>query len=537
MTSSTNMKESNGLSRKKGAQGPPDTHYSLFDYWRNQDRTLKLLPMAALVGIISGFLSLAFRLTLQTLETIHHSIVEQCSTKGFGGFLIIVVWSIVFTVVAVEIVQRICPEASGSGIPHLKGVLFRLRKLHWKFLIPVKFIGGLCTAAAGLTLGREGPTIQIGGASGTAVASMLRVSEVDAPVLLASGAAAGLAAAFNAPLAGVVFVLEELQCGISHPAFSSAFLAAAIADVISRVLTGQQPILTAIHLPIAPVASLPFFAICGIVSGALGSIFNRSLLGVLALKPSRNRRILLTVAAGLSIGLVAYFQPVLIGSGAKLIETLLTKPMSSGLIPVFFLVRFLLTIVCYRTGAAGGIFFPILVLGALVGQFVGELSPGPSMPTLFALAGMVGFFTAVVKAPLTGVVLMVEMTGNFEQMLVLLTSALSAFAVSEILKVHPIYQALLERDLSTTDQASNQSSTQILELLVSHGAPYGGKAVRELHLPKGCIFLTRKRGLKEDVVGPETVLRPGDEVVAVLSSEAMESISELYLGFAHPQPH
>lgn len=246
---------------------------------------------------------------------------------------------------AVALTRRYAPEAAGSGIPHIEAVLHRLRELRWRRVLPVKFLGGTLAIGAGLALGREGPTVQMGGSVGAAVAEWLRSPTRERLTLIAAGAGAGLAAAFNAPLAGLVFVLEEVQRDFRPGVFGAAFIAAAVADILARLVAGQLPVFTVPSYPVPPLVSLPAFALLGAIAGLLGVLFNRGLLIVLDRFGQLQERTILAVAAlvGATSGLMGWFVPGLIGGGHDLTERLLLGEIALAAIPLVFLARFGLT--------------------------------------------------------------------------------------------------------------------------------------------------------------------------------------------------
>jgi CIC family chloride channel protein len=208
-------------------------------------------------------------------------------------------------------------------------------------------------------------------------------------------------------------------------------------------------------------------------------------------------------------------------------------------IPFWFVLRFGLTMVSYGCGAPGGIFAPLLVLGALLGLAVGEVThlvmPNAVLrPEAFAVVGMAAYFAAIVRAPLTGIVLIVEMTNNYEQIVPLLVACFSAYAVADALGDVPIYEALLERDVGRDETTPELDGTLVLELSLQANAPFGGKRVRELGLPPGCILVTLKRGLHESVPTAETRLEEGDRITAVIAPQAAAAVPLLRYGCASP---
>ncbi len=492
----------------------------------NQQRR-NLIPRAALVGLLAGGVAVLFRALLAGGDSLRNGLIAWAQQWPMIGWIAPVLFSAVGAVVAVWIVRRFAPEASGSGIPHIEAVLHRLRDLNWRRVLPVKLVGGTLAISAGLALGREGPTVQMGSSMGAAVAEWLHSSTRERLVLIAAGAGAGLAAAFNAPLAGLVFVLEEVQRDFRPVVFGAAFIAAAIADILARLASGQFPVFTVPSYPVPPMTALPAFALLGLLAGVFGVFFNRSLLATMnVFGRLSGRNMLWAVAAiGAATGLVGWFAPGLIGGGHGLTEVALVGRVALVTIPLIFIMRFAQTILSYSTGAAGGIFAPLLVLGALLGLATGnlvhEIAPTVAPdPAVFAVIGMAAYFTAIVRAPLTGIVLIVEMTGNYNQMLPLLVACFCAYAVAESMHDIPIYEALLQRDLRRGGIDHELHKPMVIELVVEPDAPFAGKQIRQLGLPPGCIIVRCRQSGREWVPNAATRMEPHMRITAMIAPEA-----------------
>ena len=496
-----------------------------------------IFPRAALVGVCAGIMALLFRAALTGADIFRNELISWAHQLPALGWIFPALLATLGAGISVAMTSRYAPEASGSGIPHLEAVLHRFRKLEWKRVLPIKFFGGVIAIGSGLALGREGPTVQMGGAVGDAISRWLRVSERERLTLISAGAGAGLAAAFNAPLSGLVFVLEEVRRDFQPIVFGAAFIAAVIADIIARIGEGQFPVFTVPSYPVQPLASLPVFAFLGVTAGLLGVLFNRSLLTTIELYARLPARLVLPVTAltGGVIGLMGWFSPLLIGSGHSLAEQALKGGILLSTIPVFLLIRFLLTITSYGTGAPGGIFAPLLVIGATIGLFIGQIAhtllPNIApVPAVFAVVGMAAYFTAIVRAPLTGIVLIVEMTGNYYQMLPLLVSCFCAYAVAEFLKDMPIYEALLERDLKRGREAHLLKEPVIVEFVIQPDAPFVGREVRSLGLPAGCILVRCSDGKREWIPKANTRLEAHMRITAMIAPEASHGLDILYQG-------
>jgi chloride channel protein, CIC family len=414
-----------------------------------------ILPKALVVGLVAGLIASVFRMALQYCELGRIGWIQRL--PRWEGLVAAVGIGAVGSGLGLWLVRRFAPETAGSGIPDLKAVVLGEKELHWKRVLPVKFLAGVVGIGGGLTLGREGPTVQMGGATGLMVSTWFRVKqgEGERKALISAGAAAGLAAAFNAPLAGLIFVLEELTGSFTPVVFVASFLAAVTADVVCRVVTGETPVFALHGMAPPTLHTLPVAALVGVLAGFAGVLFNRSLLASLDFFERLNRWPTFAVGAlaGAVVGLAAWFYPEISGSGALLSEKAVNGGIAVQWMLLFLVVRFFLTMVSYGSGAAGGIFAPLLVMGSLGGLSLGAgvhaLLPGwAAFPETFAVIGMGALFTSTVRAPLTGIVLMIELTGQYAFMLPLLVSCFAAYGVAEALGDRPIYEALRERSAS-----------------------------------------------------------------------------------------
>ncbi len=521
---------------------PSDIGREIREFDRRQERRRRIVPRATLVGVLAGLVAAGFRLILEAADRARDGLFRAAHTlPGLWGLLLVLAVCGIGSGAALWLVRRFAPEASGSGIPHLKAVLHRLRGMSWRRVLLVKFASGTLGIGSGLALGREGPTVQMGGALGQMVSGWLKSSARERHILIAAGAGAGLAAAFNAPLAGVIFVLEELRRDFAPGALTGAFVASVTADVVVRLLTGQSPVFHVASPPVPPLSSLPLFLILGVVAGLLGVVFNRALLASLRLfeRTSRWPFGLPAAIVGVAVGLVGWFAPEATGGGGPLVQATLGGKMGISALAVLLLLRFGLTMGSYGTGAAGGIFAPLLVIGAQAGLLVGLLGQtwfpsAAGFGTSFAVVGMAALFTAIVRAPLTGIVLILEMTSSYPLMLPLLATCFTAYALADLLHDRPIYEALLERDLLRGQKPVVQGGpATIVEVLVEEGAPYDGRRVADLGLPPGCLLITIQRDDREEIPSRDTILRAGDRLTAVVAASAASGIELLRHGAAY----
>lgn len=523
---------------------PASAQSEIQEYIEVSEQRRRVFPRAALVGLGAGLIAALFRTTLAGMDALRNGLIAWAHEYPAWAWILPVVFSAAGATASVMLVRRYAPETRGSGVPHLKAVLHRFRTLSWKRVLPVKFLAGAFAIGGGLALGREGPTVQMGGAIGDAIARWLKASPRERRTLIAAGASAGLAAAFNAPLSGLIFVLEEVRRDFHPMVFGAAFIAAVVADIPARLISGAFPVFSVPSYPTPSISSLPGFALLGIVAGLLGIAFNKSLLGTLDLFARLRGSWIVAIAAGVGglVGFVAWFNPLLVGSGHNLADQVLAGRVTLAAIPVLFLMRLGLTTLSYGTGSSGGIFAPLLVLGALAGLAIGQVlqAIAPAwvpQPAVFAVVGMAAFFTAIVRAPLTGIMLIVEMTGSYQQMLPLLVSCFFAYAVAELLKDLPVYEALLERDLVQERLEIHLKEPVVVEFEVHQGASFEGKEVWQLGLPPGCVIVRCVEAGREQIPTAHSRLEAHMRITAVVAPEAEEAIHILRQGCKAPNAH
>ena len=410
---------------------------------------------AALVGALAGLIGAAFHALLEAAIAGRASLQPWLAGLPVPGWVVLMGSGALCLNAGLWLVRRFAPETAGSGIQEVETILDTRQPLRWRQVLPVKFLAGLLAIGPGLALGREGPTVHMGAAVGQMVSDHLSNRPGHSRALVAAGAAAGLAAAFNAPLAAIIFVTEELreQFDYRFTTLQGVTLASATAVIVSEGLLGQGP-----ELPIpapAPnsvkMAGLPLYLMLGIVTGLIGVLFNRLVIaGVRHVRSmSGLQHHALAVLAGLMLGGLVWYLPMATGEGDALVETLLRDRMALTVMVGLLMVRLAATIGSYSLGLPGGIFAPMLALGALVGAaFAGlatlALPVIEITPTTAALAAMGALFAATVRAPLTGIVLVLELTASVTFALPIIVACLTATFTAEALGGQPIYNALRE---------------------------------------------------------------------------------------------
>jgi CIC family chloride channel protein len=412
---------------------------------------LALAGVSVLVGGVAAMLGSGFIRSLEHATRWMGALTAWAHGRSAGCLVVIAVCA-GSTVFAARWVRLYSKFASGSGIPQVEAVLSGDLPPARRGLILVKFVGGTLAIGAGLALGREGPCVQMGADAAFWIGRFLRRTWADSLVLMAAGAGAGLATAFNAPIAGAVFVLEELMRRFDTRATIATFAASASAIAVSRSFLGQGPIFN-IAAPVYPAfGSLPLYLGLGILAGALGIAYNRLLLMTLAWADrlrARNAMIFPT-SIGAVVGTIAWFRPDLVGGGDAITQSVLVGAATLSAVPAVFLLRFALGPLSYAAQTPGGLFAPMLVLGAQSGWLYAtvwqQCFPAIDVdPKSFAVVGMAALLTAIVRAPLTGIILIIEMTNSFALLLPMLGACFAAMLLPTLFGNEPIYDSLKTR--------------------------------------------------------------------------------------------
>jgi CIC family chloride channel protein len=426
------------------------------DEGHDEGSLLALALLALVAGALAGLVGAIFRLSLEQADRLRNALIELAHGREVMGFLLVLAVCAGATALAAWLVRVYAPHAAGSGIPHVEAVVRgELPQAPFR-LIPVKFIGGLLAIGAGLALGREGPSVQMGASLAHLVGKAFGRNRLDCRVLVAAGAGAGLGTAFNAPIAGAVFVLEELVRRFEHRIAIAALGASATAIGVARLLLGDAPDFHVNTLGYEDAGIRPLYFVFGAFAGLLAIAYNRMLLATIA-AAHRLTRAPVELRAGLvgaAVGILGWFAPDLIGGGDAITQSVLAGSVPLAAIPAAFMVRFALGAVSYAAGTPGGLFAPMLVLGAQFGFLSGGicriLLPYLDVqPEGFALVGMAAFFAGVVRAPITGIVLATEMTASVTMLLPMLCACAVAMLTPALLKDPPIYESLRERALPT----------------------------------------------------------------------------------------
>lgn len=428
-------------------------------------KVLKIYGVAILLGILTGLIGSYFQIAITYLSRFLLATMAKWAHFGIPGALTSTGLSMLLVYLAWLMVKRIAPEASGSGVQEIEGALLHERRIFWQRLLPVKFIAGVMAISANMVVGREGPTIQMGGNLGEMLGQWLRIPQRRRDTLIAAGAASGLATAFNAPLAGVLFVIEEMrnQFNFTFTNFKMVAIACVMATITSHMVVGSGPAIAMNVFELPSLKSLWLFFIFGILAGFAGLFFNQVLMTSLRWKDRLSDRGqgMYALVVGAMVGFLAYTYAPIVGGGYEIIHQSLTLSPPASVLILLILLRFVMTMLCYSSSVPGGIFAPMLALGTLFGlasyYLLIAIMPDISIhPGMFAVAGMGALFSAAVRSPLTGIVLVVEMTQNYLLILPMMVACLTSTTVVQLAKNPPIYAQLLKRTLKRESITTQQ---------------------------------------------------------------------------------
>lgn len=420
---------------------------------RNQYFHLKMILYAVLVGLISGLGAVFYRWLLSRIAQASQAFLTVSSWKH----LIIALIVMFVGAIIVNRLLKWAPLSGGSGIPQIKAELTDKVKANPWPTVTSKIVGGAINNFFGLSLGREGPSIQIGGTLAKWLSRFFKMSDDEKKFMMTAGASAGLSAAFNAPIAGTLFSVEEMYHSFSPFILVPAFISSIIANMLSYYILGLAPTFSfAVETSIS-LNHYYWIILVGIVGGLVGCLFNVTLdyNQRLFKRFDRYKTWLFFAVFCVSLLLTSYL-PEIQGGGHDLIESLVLNPQSFKIILVILVGKLLFTTMSFSTGAQGGIFLPVLVIGAATGVLIHHIALQILTPDLamvnFLILGMVSVLCAVVRAPFLSILLISEMTSNPSSLMPLAIAAITSYIVSEALRVEPVYEMLYDKLLAKQPQ-------------------------------------------------------------------------------------
>ena len=528
---------------------------TVFQLERFRNMKHKMTLQGVLVGLLTGIVVGLFRLVIEKAEFLRTNYMLPLIDSGKLWLLMMIVMIIAFFV---YIMSKWQPLASGSGIPQVKAELRgQLKQPVYRLLI-AKFTGAVLAIGAGLSIGREGPSIQLGALVGKGYARATRKLPVEEKMLLTCGAGAGLAGAFCAPFSGAVFALEELHKNFSVDVLVSTMAACISANFVSAYIFGLDPVFNLSIPNRLPLKEYWILLIMGVLLGLLGNIYNNLMMKVLKTYDKLPKALAIGVAFALAV-IVMLFMPQALGGGHSVVGQIAHAEFKLGFgilgdkiglgilisLIIFFIVKLIFSAISFGSGVPGGIFLPLLVLGAIVGGIFGEAynqinASDELYIANFVIFGMVGMFSAIVGAPATGIILITEMTGDLQNFFPLVIVGLISYMVADATGTSPIYDLLLDRLMSKDKDKDNKldeeeiayqnklkkraSKKVIIESDVYIGSPADGNKIKELSLPAGSLVISLVRHGKEIIPSGETIIKGGDYLVVMCAEDYQDAV-------------
>lgn len=473
-----------------------------------------------------------YRLALSAAER-----TLRAATAGAAASPVLVLAWLAFLAVLLLVVARLVlwePATSGSGIPQVDAEVVGRLDAPWHRVVPAKFAEGTLLALAGLSLGREGPSVQIGGMSGKAVSRVLGRRRGEERLLVTCGAAAGMSAAFHAPLTGVLFAIEEIHKEFSAPLIISVMCSSVAADYLVAGVLGARPVLSLSFTQNLPQTDYLLVVALGVICGLLGALHNRGMFAAQRLYGRIGRGgpyARLAVPFALA-GAAAFVWPDLMCGGDAIVERLMSPAgLTAAGLAALLAGKYLFTAACFGSGAPGGTLFPLVVMGALLGGLYASLASGAGLlpdtffPNFMAL-GVAGLFSGVVRAPVTAVVLVFELTGSLDALLSVSIVSVLSYVTANLLRVDAFYEHLLAAFLKTgvdDPSVSGGMGEKVLQnVRVGTGSRLEGMLVRDVPWPDGVRVMTVERAGAEIAATGETRLCALDGLLVMVDERVCE---------------
>ena len=483
----------------------------------NPKYIFRLTIQGVMVGIFAGLMVCLYRFLLYGSEHVLRDYLNIIHGNVF--YIILFFIALAIMGLLIDFLTKWEVDSAGSGIPQVYAEVKGHMEANWAKVLFSKIVAGVLTALGGLSLGPEGPSVQIGGMAGKGVAKFFKGSKTDELRLILVGSAVGITAAFNAPLAGVIFVFEEINHGFDKTLVFIAFVSAIVSDFISKAIFGQA---TALTFPIIniPLGYYWLLIVLGILIGLLGYVYNVGMIKssdiVRNLKmPSWLKFVLVFLVSGV----VALTIPEISDGGHFMMDMLGVAMPSLGVLIVLLVLKYLFSMFSFSSGAPGGIFLPILVLGAYIGAAFGSFVVPVfgfehALIYKFVVISMAGFFAATVRSPITGVVLIAEMCGSTESLVAMIIVSLIAYVIPTLLGNEPIYESLYDRLLLTKNReyVKKPSKHVLSEYIVPLDCNYINFKIKDIPFPKNAIVVSVIRNGKYIIPTEDFHIQYSDQI-------------------------
>ncbi|TCS78391.1 ClC family H(+)/Cl(-) exchange transporter [Pectinatus cerevisiiphilus] len=496
---------------------------------------LQLCIEGIIIGALTGLVISAYRGLLEGSEILRPWLYSYFTLPHWPFFVAYCALILFFSFFLYWLIKKE-PLCTGSGIPQIKGILLGKMHMNWLRVLICKFIGGVIAIGAGLSLGREGPSVQLGAALAQGVSRSRKRSRMEERFLLTSGACAGLSAAFNAPLAGIIFGFEELYKNFSPLVLMGTAAASVTAAAVTDIFFGNTPVFHTGSLQVLPMNMYGFLFLLGAFVALLGICFNTSLFKAMDCfeKQTLLKKMWKPALPLFTAVILGFILPQILGGGNHLVDILIKENYGLAFLCILYIGKLLFTAMSFGSGVPGGIFLPMLVLGAIGGgifnHFAIILNANAAFyATNFIVFGMAAYFAAVVKAPITGSILIMEMTGSFQHMLALICVSMTAYVVTDLLKGKPVYDALLNRSLRNHPKikAHLHYKRVLLERVVGNGSSADGKLIHSIEWPAHSLIVSLKRGETEIIPDGQTRLQSGDYMYILIHENQIESLQNI----------
>ncbi|UTD05313.1 ClC family H(+)/Cl(-) exchange transporter [Treponema denticola] len=493
-----------------------------------------------IVGILTGLAVTAFRKSIDFLSSLRIDVYDKAVSgllnPAFGTILSlgVLILTVIILGLFMGFIIKKYPMIKGSGVSQIKGKFMKkLDMSPWPEL-PLKFLGGVLNISAGLSVGREGPSVQIGAYIGSAFEKIGKTSHIERVCLVTSGAAAGLAATFGAPFAGIVFAIEDLHQYLSPLLLTCVMLGAFAGDLTASLFFKQGAIFDFHGLQLFPIKYFGWLILMGAAAAIIGHLFKKSIYTSqkmyrkLKIPPQFSPLIPYLISVP-----VCVFLPLAASGGDHLIEALAEHSFPLSMLVLILAAKIIFTGLSAGSGAIGGIFVPLLSCGALTGIIFSNilvyfnLIEAQYAVNLMVFA-MAAFFTTVIKAPVTAIVLLAETSGNLFHLGGLVLTTAAAYITANIIKSPPNDEVLLKQILNSEDFSNKKEKAedhgkQVFEVCVSPESFLDGKKIMDIQWPDDCLIVSIARGEEEIIPDGSTSISAGDRLVVLTHGHYVES--------------
>lgn len=480
-----------------------------------------------LVGIVAGIIGIIYRLLITYSERVIH-FFENKIWEDKTYILYLFIFLIFMGFLSAFMVKKE-PYSAGSGIPQVSAeVTGRINTNPFSVLF-YKIFGGFFAALGGLSLGREGPSIQLGAMSGKAVSKILKRDSIKENYLLTCGASAGLSVAFNAPIAGVMFSVEEIHKNISKKLIVSCFSAAVVADIISQYVFGFDAIFKFPNIENVSLSIYFLVLLLGIFLGFVGTFYNLMMQVCFYIYNKLNIKSIFRPQVAMFCSFCLFFTfPLVLGSGHQLVEKLLYTNYGILFLLILFVIKLLFSLVSFCSGVAGGIFLPILVQGAILGALFSNVFDNNNI-AIFIILAMAGYLTAVVRSPLTSIILIFEMTQKLSYFLPLAICCLAAYYTANMLGTKPVYEYLLG-NLLRKEKIHFDGETEIeLEITIEADSELLNKKISEVSWGENVFIVDIERNGKHIIPKGNTILNLKDKLTIHVTKDNADEFAQKFL--------